>query len=61
MYGIDMIGEIKPTTSNGHYFILVAIDYFTKWVEADSFTSIKKNVVARFIKQNLIFRYGIPD
>ena len=34
MWGIDMIGEIKPTASNGHRFILVAIDYFTKWVEA---------------------------
>ena len=56
-----MIGEIKPTTSNGHHFILVAIDYFTKWVEAASFASVTKNVVARFIKQNLICRYGIPE
>ena len=61
MWGIDMIGEIKPTTSNGHRFILVAIDYFTKWVEAASFASVTKNMVARFIKQNLICRYGIPD
>ena len=28
MWGIDMIGEIRPTASNGHCFILVAIDYF---------------------------------
>ena len=61
MWGIDMIGEIKPTTSNGHCFILVAIDYFTKWVEATSFASVTKNVVARFIKQNLICWYGIPE
>ncbi|XP_050259944.1 uncharacterized protein LOC126705025 [Quercus robur] len=32
--GIDIIGKIHPTTSNGHEFILIAIDYFTKWVEA---------------------------
>ena len=61
MWGIDMIGEIKPTTSNGHRFILVAIDYFTKWVEAASFAPVPKNVVACFIKQNLICRYGVPD
>ena len=61
MWGINMIGEIKPTASNGHRFILVAIDYFTKWVEAASFASVTKNVVARFIKQNLICRYGVPD
>ena len=60
MWRIDMIGEIKPTTSNGHRFILEVIDYFTKWVEAASFAFVK-NVVARFIKQNLICRYGIPE
>ena len=37
MWGIDMIGEIIPTASNGHRFILVAIDYFTKWVKVASF------------------------
>ena len=30
---IDIIRKIHPTSSNGHEFILVAIDYFTKWVE----------------------------
>ena len=56
-----MIGEIKPTASNGHRFILVAIDYFTKWVEAASFASVTKNVVTYFIKQNLICQYGFPE
>src|ERR1051325_487187 len=61
MCGIDMIGEIKPTASNGHRYIIFAIDYFTKWVEATSFASVTKNVVAPFIKHNLICRYGIPE
>ena len=61
MCGIDMIGEIKPTASNGYRFILVAIDYVTKWVEATSFSSVTKNVVARFIKHNLICQYDIPE
>ena len=60
MWGIDMIGEIKPTASNGHRFILVAIDYFTIWVEAASYASVTKGVVAWFIKHNLICRCGIP-
>ena len=54
MWGIDMISEIRPTASNGHRFILVAIDYFTKWVEAASFATVTKNVVARFIRHNMI-------
>nr|AAS01936.1 retrotransposon protein, putative, unclassified [Oryza sativa Japonica Group]ABF96961.1 retrotransposon protein, putative, unclassified [Oryza sativa Japonica Group] len=33
-WGIDMIGMINPPSSKGHKFILVATDYFTKWVEA---------------------------
>ena len=46
MWGIDMIGEIKPKTSNGHRFILVSIDYFTKWVKEASFASVTMNVMA---------------
>ena len=61
MWGIDMIGEIRPTASNGHHFILVAIGYFTKWIEAASFASVTKNFVAQFIKHNLICRYGVPE
>jgi len=30
MWGIDVIGAIKPKASNEHCFILIAIDYFTK-------------------------------
>ena len=61
MWGIDMIREIRPTASNGHRFILVAIDYFMKWVEAALFAAVTKNIVVRFIRQNLICRYGIPE
>ena len=58
MWGIDVIGPISPKASNGHRFILVAIDCFTKWVEASSFANMTKNVVARFIKKNIIARFG---
>ena len=30
VWGIDIIGKITPKASNGHEYILVAIDYFTK-------------------------------
>ena len=60
-WGIDMIGEIRPTASNGHRFILVTIDYFTKWVEAASFATVTKNVVVWFIRHNLICRYGVLE
>ena len=61
IWGINMIGEIKPTASNIHRFILFTIDYFMKWVEVALFAYVTKNVVARFIKHNLICWYGIPE
>jgi len=61
MWGIDVIGAIEPKASNGHSFILVAIDYFTKWVEAASYVSVTRKVVTKFIKRELICRYGLPS
>ena len=56
MWDIDMIGMIEPKASNGYRFILVAIDYFTKWVEAALYANVTKQVVVRYIKNNLICR-----
>jgi transposase InsO family protein len=61
MWGIDMIGMVEPKASNGHCFVLVAIDYFTKWVEAASYANVTKQVVARFIRKEIICRYGVPS
>ncbi|RVW78289.1 hypothetical protein CK203_055765 [Vitis vinifera] len=41
VWGIDIIGKISSKSSSGHEFILVAIDYFTKWVEAGFRYSIR--------------------
>ncbi|XP_059315795.1 uncharacterized protein LOC132066509 [Lycium ferocissimum] len=60
-WGMDVIGPIEPSTSNGHRFILVSIDYFTKSVEATSHKSVTKKVVADFVKNNLICRFGVPE
>jgi hypothetical protein len=32
-WGLDIVGQIHPTSSKGHQFVLVATDYFTKWTE----------------------------
>ncbi|RDY07399.1 Pro-Pol polyprotein, partial [Mucuna pruriens] len=54
MWGIDVIGPIEPKASNGHRFILVAIDYFTKWVEVASYSAVTRNTVVWFIKRDII-------
>jgi len=55
-----VIEPTEPKASNGHRFILVAIDCFTKWVEAVTFKSVTKKVVVDFIDFNIIYRFGIP-
>ena len=60
VWGIDIIGKISPKSSNGHEYILVAIDYFTKWVEAASYARLTVARVAKFIISHIICLYGVP-
>ena len=41
-------------------FLLVAIDYFTKWVEAEAFATITETKVQNFVWKNIVCRFGIP-
>ena len=45
-WGMDVIRPVIPNASNGHKYILVAINYFTKWVETTSHKSVTQNVMA---------------
>ena len=57
---MDMMGKIHPPSSKHHCFILVATDYFTKWVEAKPNKAVDQTEVIGFIK-DLIHRFGIPQ
>nr|XP_009780409.1 PREDICTED: uncharacterized protein LOC104229454 [Nicotiana sylvestris] len=54
---MDMIGPINFAASNKPHFILVAIDYFTKWVEVSAYKAITKKVVADFVCNNIVCRF----
>ncbi|XP_075669965.1 uncharacterized protein LOC142639707 [Castanea sativa] len=58
--GMDVIRLVIPKASNGHEYILMAIDYFTKWVEAALYKSVTQAMVARFQKHNIICPYSMP-
>jgi hypothetical protein len=60
-WGLDIIGEITPSSSKLHKYILTTTDYFTRWVEAIPLTHVNKKVVIQFIEQKLITRFGIPS
>nr|AAK92596.1 Putative retroelement [Oryza sativa Japonica Group] len=59
-WGIDMIGMINPPLSKGHKFILVATDYFTKWVEAIALKKVDSGDATQFVQEYIIYRFGIP-
>ena len=41
-------------------FLVVRIDYFTKWVEAEPLASITQQNVKNFVWKNIVCRFGVP-
>ena len=56
---MDLIGPMKPTTDRGHRYILVLIDYATRYPEAIPLKSIEAEVVAEELMV-MFTRLGIP-
>ena len=61
VWGIDIIGKISPKSPSRHEFILVAIDYFTKWVEAALYARLTSSKVVSFIRSHIICRHRVPN
>ncbi|XP_072080955.1 uncharacterized protein [Arachis hypogaea] len=60
-WALDLIGLIHLPSSKQHKFILVAIDYFTKWVEAVPLVEVGQTEIIDFVEENIIHRFGIPQ
>ena len=58
-WGIDIVGPL-PLGKSQVKFLLVAIDYFTKWVEAEALATITEARIQNFVWKNIICRFGIP-
>ena len=58
-WGIDIVGPL-PLGKGQVKFLLVAIDYFTKWVEAEALAMITEARIQNFVWKNIICRFGIP-
>ena len=59
-WGIDIIGEINPNSSLQHKYILIATDYFTRWVETISLRKVNKDAVIEFLQENIMTKFGVP-
>ncbi|GJX99269.1 reverse transcriptase domain-containing protein [Tanacetum coccineum] len=58
-WGMDILGPLTPARG-GAKFVVVAIDYFTKWIEAKPLVKITGKEIIRFVMDNIICRYGLP-
>ena len=56
---LDIMGPF-PTVIRQLKFLVVGIDYFTKWVEAEPLATITEKNIRAFVWRNIICRYGIP-
>ncbi len=58
--GIDFVGPL-PMTTSGNKYIIVAMDYFTKWPEAKAVPNATAEQVAIFLYEDIICRHGCPQ
>ena len=58
VWGIDFMGPFP--SSFGHLYIVLAVDYVSKWVEAKATRTNDSKVVVDFIKSNIFTRFGTP-
>jgi hypothetical protein len=59
-WGLDFIGEIHLPSSTQHRWILMATDYFTKWIEAIPKKQATDTVIIQFMETNILSRIGCP-
>jgi hypothetical protein len=59
-WGIDFM-TCNPHSAGGHGYIIVAMDYFTKWAEAMPTFDNTRKTATLFIFNHIITRFGIPQ
>ena len=58
-WGLDIMGQF-PTAVRQLKFLVVGIDYFTKWVEVEALATITEKNIRGFVWRCIICRFGIP-
>ena len=58
VWGIDFMGPFP--VSHGFSYILLAIDYVSRWVEAKATKTNDSKVVVDFVRSNIFCRFGVP-
>jgi hypothetical protein len=58
-WGLDLLGPLPPAQGNLKY-VVVAVEYFSKWIEVKPLATITSVTVQKFFWQNIICHFGVP-
>ncbi|XP_068475087.1 uncharacterized protein [Phaseolus vulgaris] len=58
-WGIDIMGPFPPAIRHMKYLV-VAIEYFTKWIEAKRVAQITAHKIMHFVWKSIVCRFGVP-
>lgn len=58
-WGMNILGPF-PTVTYQRKFLIVVVDFFTMWVEAEPVASITTYAIEKFTWKNIITKFGIP-
>ena len=58
-WGIDIVGPL-PTALGNYKYAAMAVEYFSKWVEAKALRDITAGALQKFFWQNIVWRFGVP-
>ena len=50
-----------PRATSNRRFVLVAVDYFTKWTEAETLANIRDVDVKKFMWKNIVTKFGVAN
>jgi hypothetical protein len=56
---LDILGPLPPAQGNLKY-VVVVVEYFSKWIEAKPLATITLATVQKFFWQNIVCRFGVP-
>ena len=60
-WSIDFAGPFPPDTATGHRYIVVAVEWVTRWAEAEVVADATAATAADFIYSRIITRYGCVE
>jgi hypothetical protein len=58
-WGLDIIGSF-PVAQNGYKFAIVAVEYFSRWIEVEPLGAITSAAVQKFVWKNIVCRFRVP-